>query len=59
MRYTSLAMLSATLGVMVHYFITGQYGLSDLYGNMILYGLLLAIVADGSQFYGRGGYAKL
>lgn len=45
MRYTSLAMLSATLGVMVHYFITGQYGLSDLHGNMILYGLLLAIVA--------------
>lgn len=45
MRYTSLAMLSATLGVMIHYFISGQNGLGDLHGIMILYGLLLAIVA--------------
>lgn len=45
MRYTSLAMLSATLGVMVHYFIAGKFGLQDVQGSMIGYGLLLAIVA--------------
>lgn len=45
MRYTSLALLSATVGVMIHYCIAGKYGLKDLHGNMILYGLLLAIVA--------------
>ena len=45
MRYTSIAMLSATVGVMIHYFISGQYGLKDLHSNMISYGLLLAIVA--------------
>ncbi len=45
LRYTSLAMLSATAGVLIHYVVQGQYGLSDLKGHMVMYGILLAIVA--------------
>ncbi|HNR09225.1 MAG TPA: DMT family transporter [Saprospiraceae bacterium] len=45
MQYTSLAMLSATLGVMLHFILAGNFSILHLDRQMIRFGLLLAIVA--------------
>lgn len=45
MRYTSLAMLSATSGVLIHFFIAGNFSVLHLNQTTIGFGLLLAILA--------------
>jgi len=45
MRYTSLAMLSATAGVLIHFYIAGNFSILHLNQTTIGFGLLLAILA--------------
>ncbi|MDZ4707773.1 MAG: DMT family transporter [Saprospiraceae bacterium] len=45
MRYTSLAMLSATAGVLIHFYIAGNFSVLHLNQTTIGFGLMLAIMA--------------
>jgi len=45
MRYTSLAMLSATTGVLIHFFLAGNFSILHLNQTTIGFGLMLAIIA--------------
>lgn len=44
-KFTAYAMLSATLGIFVHFLFTGNFSTLNSSANLWLYGLLLAIVA--------------
>ncbi len=45
MMYTSVALIASSVGVFIHYAITGKFGFQDLHGEMIVYGLMLGIMA--------------
>ena len=45
MKFTAYAMLSATIGVFLHFIIAGNYSALSETGSLVPYGLLLAVVA--------------
>jgi drug/metabolite transporter (DMT)-like permease len=44
-KFTAYAMLAATTGVLINYALAGNYGLRNAGGNVVSYGLILALVA--------------
>ncbi|MEP7268583.1 MAG: DMT family transporter [Saprospiraceae bacterium] len=43
--FTSFSLIASTAGVFIHYIISGKFGLNDLHGNMVVYGMWLGIIA--------------